>query len=96
MRFKFSYTQNADFPERNIKDYSHGKYECKQLLHTRKGLPVAVFHNTDLDIWKVQYGFSTVYFGGYDEAIQFCKKRFESNPQNNKRRGRYSSSNGRQ
>ena len=57
MKFRFSYTQNADFPERNIKDYSHGKYECKQVMRTRKGLPVAVFHNTDLDIWKVQYGF---------------------------------------
>lgn len=85
MKFRFSYTQNADFPERNIKDYSHGKYECKQVMRTRKGLPVSVFHNTDLDIWKVQYGFSTVFFGSYDEAIRFCNKRFENNPQ---RRGR--------
>ena len=63
MKFTFGYVQNADFPERNVKDYSHGKYECKQLMRTRKGLPVAVFHHTELDIWKVQYGFSTVFFG---------------------------------
>lgn len=88
MKFRFSYTQNADFPERNIKDYSHGKYECKQLMRTQKGLPVAVFHNTELDIWKVQYGFSTVFFGSYDEAIQFCNKRFENNPQRRGRRGK--------
>ena len=79
MKFTFGYVQNADFPEWNVKDYSHGKYECKQLMRTRKGLPVAVFHHTELDIWKVQYGFSTVFFGTYDDAIQFCRKRFESN-----------------
>ena len=78
MKFTFGYVQNADFPERNVKDYSHGKYECKQLMRTRKGLPVAVFHHTELDIWKVQYGFSAVFFGTYDDAIQFCRKRFES------------------
>lgn len=86
MRFRFSYTQNADFPERNVKDYPHGKYECKKVMRTRKGLPVALFHNTDLDIWKVQYGFSTVFFGSYDEAIHFCQKRFENNTPRKKRR----------
>ena len=86
MRFQFSYTQNADAPEKNVKDYSHGKYECQQLMRTRKGLPVAVFHHTELDVWKVQYGFSTVFFGTYDDAIQFCKKRFESDPPQKARR----------
>ena len=61
---------------KDVKNYSHGDYECRILLQTMKGQPVAIFQNTANDVWKVLYGFSSVFFGTYDEAMQFCRQRF--------------------
>ena len=32
--------------------------------------------NRELDIWKVQHGFSTVFFGTRADALAYCKGRF--------------------
>lgn len=76
MRFNFNYSKKPALTDCKAQDYSNGAYECQFLMQTMKGQPVAIFHNTEMDIWKVQYGFSTVFFGTYDEAMQFCRKRF--------------------
>ena len=43
-----------------------------------KGRPVVISQGTDPDfpVWKVEYGFSRVVFGSYDEAMAYCKGRF--------------------
>ena len=76
MTFKFNYSKGPKMSAQDAKNYSHGNYECRRLWQTMKGQPVAIFQNTDNDVWKVQYGFSSVFFGTYDEAMQFCRQRF--------------------
>jgi len=76
MKFKFNYSKSPKMSAKDVKNYSHSNYECRLLLQTMKGQPVAIFQNTDNDVWKVQYGFSSVFFGTYDEAMQFCRERF--------------------
>ena len=44
MRFKINY---GGKPTYDPKDFSRGKFECKAVFRTRKGLPVVVSHNTD-------------------------------------------------
>ena len=63
----------------NDKDmFSRGNYECHILLQNRKGEPVAISQNNDPDfpVWKVEYAYSCIVFGSYDEAMAYCKGRF--------------------
>ena len=63
---------------RNLKprDFSGKGYACDLLLQTRRETPVTVSSNRELDIWKVQHGFSTVFFGIRADALAYCKGRF--------------------
>lgn len=76
MKFKFNYSKKPKVSVKDAANYSHRDYECRFLMQTTKGQPVAIFQNTVNDVWKVQYGFSSVFFGTYDEAMQFCRERF--------------------
>ena len=78
MKFKFTYGAKPKFTAKDVASFSHRGYDCRFLLQTAKGLPVAICQSTDPDcnIWKVQYGFSTVVFGTYAEAMEFCRERF--------------------
>ena len=60
------------------KDFSRGKFECKAVFQTRKGMPVVVSHSTDpdYDYWKVEYDFACVVFAEYQDALDFCAGRF--------------------
>ena len=76
MKFKFNYSKKPKVSVHDAANYSHGDYECRFVMQTMKGQPVAILQNTANDVWKVQYGFSSVFFGTYDEAMQFCRERF--------------------
>ena len=58
--------------------FSTNDYTCMFLLQTMKGQPVAVSRSNDPDcnIWRVQHGFSTIYFGDYADAMDYCRERF--------------------
>ena len=75
MRFKINY---GGKPTYDPKDFSHGKFECKAVFQTRKGMPVVVSHSTDpaYDYWKVEYDFACVVFAEYQDALDFCAGRF--------------------
>lgn len=59
--------------------YSRNGYECVALYRTRKGLPV-ILSSSDSKIkgtvWKVEYGYSCIVFKTYDEAVDFCERKF--------------------
>ena len=48
--------------------------ECKALMKDRRNRPVVISQSKDRDfpVWKVEYGFSCVLFGSYEEAMAFC------------------------
>ncbi len=75
MRFKINY---GGKPTYDSKDFSRGKFECKAVFRTRKGMPVVVSHSTDpaYDYWKVEYDFACVVFAEYQDALDFCAGRF--------------------
>lgn len=52
MRFKINY---GGKPTYDSKNFSRGKFECKAVFRTKKGMPVVVSHSTDpaYDYWKV-------------------------------------------
>lgn len=78
-KYKFFYhTEMPKFSNSDKEMFSQKGYECKAVMRDRKGRPVAVLKSTDKDlpVWKVQYGFSTVVFKTYEEAIAFCNGRF--------------------
>lgn len=60
----------------NAKDFSRGDYEGCMLFQTKKGTPVVVSRSKSMDIWQVQYGLSSVFFGTKAEALAFCKGKF--------------------
>ena len=75
MRFKINYGGKTAY---DPKDFSRGKFECKAVFQTRKGMPVVVSHSTDpdYDYWKVEYDFACVVFAEYQDALDFCAGRF--------------------
>lgn len=75
---KVSYGTRPKFTANDRKLFSRGNYDCHFLLQNWKGEPVTVSQNNDPDfpIWKVEYGYSCVVFGSYDEAMAYCKGRF--------------------
>ncbi|MCE5193319.1 MAG: hypothetical protein ABFD13_05295 [Candidatus Cryosericum sp.] len=58
--------------------FSRSNYECHILLQNRKGEPVPISQNNDPDfpVWKIEYAYSCMVFGSYDEAMAYCKGRF--------------------
>ena len=76
MKFKFNYSKKPKVSVHDAVNYSHGDYECRFVMQTMKGQPVAIFKNTTNDVWKVQYGFSTLIFESYIKAMDYCKSHF--------------------
>ena len=78
MKYKFYYGSKPTFSDSDKENFSHGNYECIALMKDRKGTPVAISKSKDkrFPIWKVEYDYSCVVFGTYDEALAFCKGRF--------------------
>lgn len=66
------------FTDSDRKNFDRGNYCCKALLQDRKGRPVVISQSKDddLPIWKVEYGFSCIFFGTYEEAVAYCRGRF--------------------
>lgn len=56
-------------------DFSNKTYDAVQLRKTEKNLPALIMCSKELAPmrWKVVYGFSTVFFKTFDEAVAFCK-----------------------
>lgn len=76
MRFKFFFGSKPKFSHQDRAYFSDKKYKCELLLRNRKGDPVAISQHKDTGIWRVSFGFSTVFFATYDEALAYCKGRF--------------------
>ena len=76
MKHRFFYGMKPRVNSYSPKDFSGKGYACDLLLQTRRGTPVTVSCNRELDIWKVQHGFSTVFFGTRADALAYCKGRF--------------------
>lgn len=67
---KMPYTMKAS-------DYSDKLYDGVELRHTQKGLPVIIMHckRDDPMRWMVRYGFSSVFFNTFADAVEFCNSR---------------------
>lgn len=70
---------DADIPKPCVRasDYGDKLYDGVQLRKTEKGDPVIIMHckRDDPLRWKVIYGFSTVFFRSFAEAVEFCNSR---------------------
>ena len=80
MRYRFFYGAKPVFTQRDRQDFSRGKYECVDLMVTRRGSPVVISQSKDplWPVWKVEYDYSCVFFGDYNKAMTFCNKRFRT------------------
>ena len=78
MKFTPIYNRKYRFSAADRDAFSSADYTCMFVLQTMNGQPVAVSVSNDIDclIWRVQYGFSTVYFGDYADAMDFCRDHF--------------------
>ena len=76
MKFKFFFGSKPKFGQQDRACFSDKKYKCELLLQNRKEEPVAISQHKDIGIWRVSFGFSTVFFATYDEALAYCKGRF--------------------
>ena len=76
MKHRFFYGIQPSIKQFRPEEFSRGAYECTQLFQSKNGTPVMLSHNTTMDIWKVECGFSTVFFGTKAEALAYCKGRF--------------------
>lgn len=75
---KLFYGTKPKLTDSDRRYFDRGDYRCKALLQDNKGKPVAISQNkhNDFPIWKVEYGFSCIFFGTYEEAMAYCKGRF--------------------
>ena len=72
------YTEDGEHPmTMRASDYSDKLYDGVQLRRTEKGDPVIIMHcrRDDPMRWKVVYGFSTIFFRSFAEAVEFCNSR---------------------
>ena len=78
MNYKIIYGTGVKLTDADKDMFSKGKFECRHLLQTLKGKPVAVSHcsDPDEDYWKVEYDYSCVVFATEQDALDFCKRRF--------------------
>ncbi len=78
MKYKIFYGTEPKFSDRDLQDFSRGSYECRRLLRNRDGQLVIISKckNESIPVWKVEYGFSCMVFGTFDEAMAFCRGKF--------------------
>ena len=78
MLHKIFYGTKPKLTQRDAKIFSRGKFECKLLLQKTNGMPVAVSQSNDPEypFWREDYGFSSLFFKTYGEAMAYCKDRF--------------------
>ena len=76
MRFPVFYGTKPKLSVKDMDNFSRGDYQCRVLLQTKRGAPVAISEHIETGIWKVQRGFSTVVFATKAEAMAYCKDRF--------------------
>lgn len=75
---KIYYGTKMRLSDEDRETFSRGGYECKKLLQTRKGEPVAISQSKDesFPVWKVECGTSCMVFATYREAMDYCKRRY--------------------
>ena len=80
MRHKIFYGGTPTFTDADRPCFNRGNYECKVLLKNRKGQPAVVSqsNNENFPVWKVEHDSSCLVFASYDEAMAYCKGRFQS------------------
>ena len=76
MRHKFFYGMKPGIKNFSSKDFDQRDYDCHVIFQNKRGMPVAVSRHKTMDFWKVQNGFSTVFFGTRADALDYCKGRF--------------------
>ena len=72
MKFRLFYNKKPKLSVSDIDTFSGNEYVCHFLLQTMSGKPVTISQSADPDlgIWRVQHGFSCIYFGTYAEAME--------------------------
>ena len=63
-------------PTFNKKDFDNKDYTGVSVFYTKKDKPVALMQHKTRNVWKVQYGFSTLIFDSYTKAMDYCKSHF--------------------
>ncbi len=76
MRRKLFYGLKPSIKNLTPGDFDQRDYDCHILFQNKRGMPVAVSRHKEKDFWKVQNGFSTMFFGTEAEALAYCKGRF--------------------
>lgn len=76
MRYPVFYGIKPKLSMLNVDNLSHGNYQGRILLQTKRGGPVVIAQHKETGIWMVGYGFSTVLFGTKEEALAYCEGRF--------------------
>lgn len=76
MKHFFFYGKHPKLSRVSAKDFSRDEYESRLLLQDKRGSPVVVSRHKTMDIWKVEWCFSSVFFGTEAEALAYCKGRF--------------------
>lgn len=80
MRNRFYYGIDMKLTNADKQMFSHGNYTCKELFQTSTGMPVAILKHNDPEfpVWKITYGFSSLVFGSYELALEYCKGKFRT------------------
>lgn len=76
MKHFYFYGKYPELSRITVKGLSRKGYEGRLLFWSKRGNPVVVSRHKTLDIWKVEWGFSSVFFGTEAEALAYCKGRF--------------------
>lgn len=78
MKYRIFYGTEPKFSDRDLQDFSRGSYECRRLLRNKHGQLAIISQckDEDIPVWKVEYGFSCMVFGTFDEAMAFCRGKF--------------------
>lgn len=76
MRYKFFCGMEPSINNFSTKDFSERDYDCHIIFQNKCGMPVAVSRHKTMDFWKVQNGFSSIFFGTKAEALAYCRGRF--------------------
>ena len=76
---KLFYGTKPRLTQKDREMFSRNGNECKALFKTSTGEPVIISKAKDANYpaWRVEYGFSCIVFNSYDEALSFCKKRYQ-------------------
>ena len=76
MKFHFFYGRSPKLSQQDKDAFSGNGYKCEFLLQNKKGQLVSISHNEAQNVWRVAYGFSTMYFDSYAKAMEYCNGRF--------------------